>query len=84
MWEWPSIYSIVMSGVSDGGDGPSSTHQGLERALYMQKKLERIYQNTCEFLAPWRERIKEAQNVLVWNKPMASAILYLLVHFAFV
>ena len=79
-----SAMSTAPDSVSGGVDGPMSTQRGLQHALYMQKKLEGVYKKTSEFLAPGRERIAAAQNVLVWNRPMASAVLYLLVHFAFV
>ena len=50
----------------------------------MQKKLEGIYQKTCELLASRKEWMVEAQNVLVWNRPVASAALYISIHFVFV
>lgn len=60
-----------------------TAQRGLQQALYMQRKLKGIYQVTCECLASRRDWIEEAQNVLVWNKPIVSGCLYLLVHWAF-
>lgn len=70
--------------VSSAVTGPEHAEQGLRQARYMQRKLEGIYKKTCQLLLPRREWLGEVENVLVWNKPMVSAFLYLLVHWAFV
>lgn len=49
----------------------------------MQNKLEGIYKETYQFLAPRKDWVEEAENVLVWNKPLVSACLYLALHWVF-
>ena len=65
------------SEVANGGGIPP------EALVFMQNKLEGIYKRTYKTLTPWKTWIEEAENVLVWNRPPASAFLYIAIHWAF-
>lgn len=66
-----------------GHQQASAGGQGLQQAIYMQNKLERMYKKTYQMLVSRKDWIKETGEVLVWNKPMVSVFLYLIVHWAF-
>ena len=71
--------SVGSVAVASRGDGLPS-----EALVFMQNKLEGIYKRTFKFLSPWKDWIEEAEHVLVWDKPVVSASLYIAVHWAFV
>lgn len=71
------------SPVVEGRQQASAGGQGLQQAVYMQNKLEKMYKNTYQMLVSRKDWIREAEEVLVWNKPMVSVFLYLIVHWAF-
>ncbi len=54
------------------------------QAIFAQEKLERIYLKTYGYLRPYKGAIELAQEVLVWKKPIASALLYIVIHWMFV
>ncbi len=58
----------------------SPAHQ----AKFAQQKLERIYARTYVYLRPYKGAVELAQEVLVWKKPVASALLYIAIHWMFV
>lgn len=56
----------------------------VRQALFIQEKLESIYKKTHEFLGPYRKSIELFQDVLVWKKPVASIMMYIVIHWMFV
>lgn len=84
----PHPVSKMSSGANrtgaSGGPVPSDSEQDLHKqAAFMQRKLEGAYKKTHQFLSPWKEWIEEAENVLVWRKPLVASFLYLAVHMVF-
>ena len=71
---------VVMSDAMDGA-GPS---QGLQHASFTQRKLEKFYLATYMFFLGSKDWLQVIQQILVWNKPLASAALYIAVHWLFV
>ena len=83
-----------MSSSSAGSEGPSGEGAGSHAAnalassaaseLAAQEKLEGFYADTYRRLWRWRDAIMVGQEVLVWRKPLASAFLYVAIHWMFV
>jgi len=56
----------------------------MQAGAYTQAKLEKYYYNTYSLLYGGRRWLGVLGDVLVWNKPVASGLLYVLVHWLFV
>lgn len=56
----------------------------LQADAFTQEKLERFYKATFRLLYACRNWLSIVGDILVWNKPVASAILYIFIHWLFV
>lgn len=73
-----------MSDTTDGVAPPRGAPVGLQQAAFTQRKLEKFYTRMYKLLFGGRDWLQAVEDVLVWNKPMASAALYVVVHWLFV
>jgi len=53
------------------------------QAVFAQQKLEKIYQSAHRWLTPYKAAIEFAQEVLLWKKKFAAALLFGIVHLLF-
>ena len=54
------------------------------QAIFAQEKLEKIFAKTYRYLRPYKGAVELAEEVLVWKKPLASALVYIAIHWIFV
>ena len=72
-------------GIVARGRARVSRHSAeMQADAFTQAKLERYYYNTYRLLYVARRWLGVLCDILVWNKPVASGLLYLAVHWLFV
>ena len=55
-----------------------------EQEIFAQQKLEDLFKKTYRRLYEYRNAVGFVQEVLVWRRPFAAAVLYGAIHWVFV